>query len=161
MTDENTGKKQEAAQQGSGGVDPTRPIGPGNPPAATMFTSENPGNLDGRPKGSRNAKSIMRDILAFKRGVKPDEGKLRDAVAEYLGKAPEEVTVREMGLVGQARRMVEHEDTSAATFCLKVAGELADDVNINPPTSVHLDDVTKEEVAAALAEIEREKSGGA
>ena len=67
-------------------------VGKGKPPVHTQFGKDRPGNTNGRPKGSRNADTVVTKALAVRFAVK-DNGrdrtmtKLEAAVTQLANKA--------------------------------------------------------------------------
>ena len=51
-------------------------VGKGKPPVDTQFGKDRPGNTNGRPKGSRNADTVVTKALAVRFAVK-DNGRDR------------------------------------------------------------------------------------
>lgn len=129
------------------GVDPSRPIGLGNPPAAGMIQPGEVRNPTGWPKGRKQARTVVRAILDATRKV--NDPNLKKVVAQFLGVEVEDVTNRELMLIMQANKAIVKSDTQAATLMLKAAGELQDDVNLIPPSTMRLDSVSEAEVAKA------------
>jgi hypothetical protein len=67
----------------SGGVDPTKPIGKGNPPRAHSFKPGKSGNPKGYPKGQPNAATIIKYWLSRKEEVdNPISGK-RERLTQF------------------------------------------------------------------------------
>lgn len=126
--------------EGSGGVDPTRPIGDHNPPAATQFQPGcKPG--PGRPKGSRDSSTIMRAMFdAVGRVDGRDDNARKEAIRimnEMLGLdgTEDSFTQREFMLAAQLIK-AKMGDTAAARYCTQLAGEMPDeDKEGNAPLS--------------------------
>ena len=67
-------------------------VGKGKPPKHTQFGKDRPGNLKGRPPGSRNADTIIKKALAVRFDVKENGkerkiSKLEAAVTQLANKA--------------------------------------------------------------------------
>lgn len=67
-------------------------VGKGKPPVHTQFGKDNPGNPKGRPRGSRNADTILKSALATKINVKENGrdrriSKLDAVVTQLVNKA--------------------------------------------------------------------------
>src|SRR5690349_1629714 len=116
-----TNGSETGNETGSGGVDPTRPIGRGNPPASGMFKEGNEGG--GRPPG-RNTKTVVLALLDMRKRVR--SAKLMADLAEVYGKAPEDLTVREITNAIQVREAF-NGSTSAARYLATAAGEMSND----------------------------------
>ncbi len=67
-------------------------VGKGKPPVHTQFGKDNPGNPKGRPRGSRNADTILKAALATKINVKENGrdrriSKLEALITQLVNKA--------------------------------------------------------------------------
>jgi hypothetical protein len=67
-------------------------VGKGKPPAHTQFGKDRPGNTKGRPKGARNADTVLTKALAVRLGLKENGkdrtmSKLEAAVTQLVNKA--------------------------------------------------------------------------
>ncbi len=123
MDDTNAGRTQGENQLASGGVDPTRPVGPGNPPAAHTWRAGHSGNPDGMKKGQRHMKLILKDIFDSEHAL--DEKKRANA-AKFLGKDHvDDLTAREIMLLAQVDRAFKG-NTQAFMALAKIAGEYSD-----------------------------------
>lgn len=81
---------------GSGGVDPTKPIGPGNPPASGKFKPGQSGNPKGYPKGQLNTKTIIKYWLG-------QEEEIKNPINDEIVKV-KVVDTMVLGLIARARK---------------------------------------------------------
>lgn len=120
----------QTTQEDSGGADPTRPIGPGNPPRAHQFQPGNPG----RPPGIRDSRQLAQKLLSVMRKVPQAH---RAQFAEVMGEHKEEYSQRELMLAAQMLKAITKGDTAAFRAVLEVAGELrSEEDNLPPPTAL-------------------------
>lgn len=168
MDDANAGRTQGEISGDSGGVDPTRPIGPGNPPRSGTWQAGHSGNPDGMKKGARHMRLILKDILDSEQAM-PEER--RKIAAQYLGKqSVEDLTTREMLLLSQLDRALKG-STPAFLAIAKISGEYVEKIEgldglmagqvilLRPGTTkVNLDDFkdNPEAMEALLAEAAEE-----
>lgn len=147
----NTGKMPGGEAPEKKGVDPTRPIGHGNPPAHSVIQPGECRNPAGKPKGTKNAKTVARAILDTCRVI--SDPQMQKVVAQFIAGDSREISNRELIMITQANKAITKADTQAATLILKTAGELQDDVNLIPPSTLRLDSVSEDEVAKARAKM--------
>lgn len=167
MAEDNAGTEHGNIAGGSGGVDPTRPIGPGNPPAAHQWRAGHSGNPAGMKKGTRHMRLVAKDMLdAIGQELTLEK---REAAAKFLGKeGPDALTNRELMLLSQLERALKG-STPAFLAIAKIAGEFVEKIEglemagrvilLNPSTrKVNLDDFSDnpEAMEALLAEMEAE-----
>lgn len=81
---------------GSGGINPDKPIGPGNPPAAGKFKPGQSGNPKGYPKGQPNTKTILKYWLS-------QEEEIENPITKELVKV-QVVDTMVLGLIARARK---------------------------------------------------------
>lgn len=70
------GETRASTRELSGGHDPHRPVGHGNPPRRTQFKKGQSGNPRGRPKGSKDPRELIEQIINQRIEVR-DRGRRR------------------------------------------------------------------------------------
>lgn len=101
------------------GVDPSKPVGPGNPPATGTWKPGKSGNPAGKIPGTKNMSTIARELFDVDITL---NGEMRQMVAAITGKHVDKVTGRELAMIANYAQALRGK-THALRYHAEVAGE--------------------------------------